>query len=183
VSNRHIARRAARTGSARRPRRTTYGSVSGPRPDRVAGWAVALGIFLILVASATSRGATTGGRAAEPTGGAQPGGAVSVDDATSGGSSWTPPGAEMSVRRATWYGPGLYGRKTACGLRLRRFTLGVAHRQLPCGTLVKFNYRGRLLTVPVIDRGPYARGVAWDLTAESARRLGLRRTSTIRSIP
>jgi hypothetical protein len=30
---------------------------AGPRPDRVAGWAVGLGIFLILVAAATSKAA------------------------------------------------------------------------------------------------------------------------------
>src|SRR5206468_12183409 len=44
----------------------------------------------------------------------------------------------MRVRTATWYGPGLYGRRTACGERLGPGTLGVAHRSLPCGTPVTF---------------------------------------------
>ncbi len=66
---------------------------------------------------------------------------------------------------ASWYGPGLYGNKTACGQTLRPETLGVAHRNLPCGTAVKFVYHGRAVVTQVIDRGPYVKGRAWDLTA------------------
>src|SRR6478736_1082416 len=66
---------------------------------------------------------------------------------------------------ATWFGPGFYGQRTACGQVLTPAIVGVAHRSLPCGTLVKMSYRGRRLIVPVIDRGPYAHnGAAWDLT-------------------
>jgi rare lipoprotein A len=75
----------------------------------------------------------------------------------------------MRSAKATWYGPGLYGNRTACGKRLRRGTLGVAHKSLPCGTSVTFYRSGRFVTVPVIDRGPFRRGVAWDLTAAAAR--------------
>src|SRR5258708_2450565 len=50
-------------------------------------------------------------------------------------SSWRSAGA-------TWYGPGLYGRHTACGETLRPGTIGVAHRSLPCGTAVKFVFHG-----------------------------------------
>jgi hypothetical protein len=90
--------------------------------------------------------------------------------------------ALMRLRRATWYGPGLYGNRTACGARLRRSTLGVAHRTLPCGTPVTFYHRGRFVTVSVIDRGPFARGVEWDLTAATARTLGMAATSRLRTI-
>jgi rare lipoprotein A (peptidoglycan hydrolase) len=72
---------------------------------------------------------------------------------------------------ATWYGPGLYGNHTACGQVLRSHTLGVAHRSLPCGTAVKFVYRGRAVVTRVIDRGPYTHGNAWDLTYAAARAL------------
>ncbi|HET6999560.1 MAG TPA: septal ring lytic transglycosylase RlpA family protein [Solirubrobacterales bacterium] len=72
---------------------------------------------------------------------------------------------------ASWYGPGLWGNKTACGQTLRPSTLGVAHRNLPCGTTVKFVYRGRALVTTVIDRGPYAKGRAWDLTAAASEAL------------
>jgi rare lipoprotein A len=79
---------------------------------------------------------------------------------------------------ATWYGPGLYGNTTACGQRLSSSTLGVAHRTLPCGTDVSILFRGRTITVPVIDRGPYSHA-DWDLTAETAERLGFSGTDTI----
>lgn len=73
---------------------------------------------------------------------------------------------------ASWYGPGLYGNPTACGGTLGANTLGVAHKYLPCGTRVTFRYRGRSVTVPVIDRGPFVAGREWDLTAATKRRLG-----------
>lgn len=72
---------------------------------------------------------------------------------------------------ATWYGPGLYGRHTACGRLLTPRTVGVAHRNLPCGTTVKFVYHGRAIVTQVIDRGPYTRGNAWDLTLAAAEAL------------
>jgi rare lipoprotein A len=81
--------------------------------------------------------------------------------------------------RATWYGPGFYGRKTACGTRLRKDTLGVAHRKLPCGTPVTVFYKGRTVTVPVIDRGPFAHGARWDLTAATAQAIGFQATDTV----
>jgi rare lipoprotein A len=51
-------------------------------------------------------------------------------------------------------------------------TIGVAHRKLPCGTVVTFSYGGRSVTVPVIDRGPFHKGYAWDLTKKTAKRVG-----------
>jgi hypothetical protein len=79
---------------------------------------------------------------------------------------------------ATWYGPGFYGNRTACGQRLTRYTLGVAHRKLPCGTKVNILYRGRTIAVPVIDRGPYS-SANWDLTSRTARRLDFSGRGTI----
>lgn len=80
--------------------------------------------------------------------------------------------------RATWYGPGFYGNRTACGKRLSGGTLGVAHRTLPCGTKVSILYRGRTISVPVIDRGPYT-SANWDLTEETAERLGFSGRDTV----
>ena len=79
--------------------------------------------------------------------------------------------APMRWAGATWYGPGLYGNHTACGQTLLPDTMGVAHRSLPCGTAVKFLYRGRTIVTRVIDRGPYTHGNAWDLTYAAARAL------------
>jgi hypothetical protein len=84
---------------------------------------------------------------------------------------------------ATWYGPGFFGHRTACGTRYTRATLGVAHRRLKCGTLVTVFYGGRSLTVPVVDRGPFRRGVTWDLTAATAQALGFTHTDTVGAMP
>jgi rare lipoprotein A (peptidoglycan hydrolase) len=83
---------------------------------------------------------------------------------------------------ATWYGPGFYGRRTACGLRMTRRLLGVAHRRLPCGTQVAVLYKGRRITVPVVDRGPFRRGARWDLTAATARALGFEYTDRVGAV-
>lgn len=66
----------------------------------------------------------------------------------------------------SWYGPGFFGNGTACGQKLTRELVGVAHRTLPCGTLVQFRNpkNGSVVTAPVVDRGPYVRGRSWDLT-------------------
>jgi rare lipoprotein A len=80
---------------------------------------------------------------------------------------------------ATWFGPGFYGKKTACGQTLTPGVVGVANRTLPCGTLVKVGYKGHTLTVPVLDRGPYSHiGASWDLTSGAAEALGI--TETVR---
>jgi rare lipoprotein A len=89
------------------------------------------------------------------------------------------PTAPVTVYRpviATWYGPGLYGNRTACGQVLTRRLLGVAHRTLPCGTRVDLALDGRTLTVPVVDRGPFTRGARYDLTSATARALGMTET-------
>jgi hypothetical protein len=225
-------RRAPARRSARR--RPAQNSLSGSRPDRVAAWALALGILLILLAATTSHGMTGG--TATPTGQPVAGPAVpelgqrvlskgatgedvrtlqqilrsrkygpltvtaSFDDPTeqavknfqrSAGLAvdgivgpQTRPllVALMRALKATWYGPGFYGKRTACGQRLDRNTLGVAHRTLPCGTRVTFYNNGRFATVAVIDRGPFRRGVAWDLTAAAAKQLGFRSTGVLRSV-
>jgi hypothetical protein len=101
------------------------------------------------------------------TGGAASGAA---GEAAAGGGSLA--FAPLRWAGATWYGPGLYGQHTACGQVLRPDTIGVAHRHLPCGTAVKFVYRGRAIVARVIDRGPYTRGNAWDLTNGARRALG-----------
>lgn len=83
---------------------------------------------------------------------------------------------------ATWYGPGFWGSRTACGKVLRQSTIGVANRTLKCGTKVALYYHGRTTVAPVIDRGPYAFGADWDLTEATARRLGMVETVTIGAV-
>ncbi|MBM3666352.1 MAG: hypothetical protein FJW90_02535 [Actinobacteria bacterium] len=78
----------------------------------------------------------------------------------------------MQGQMASWYGPGFYGNRTACGQTLTRKTIGVAHKKLPCGSRVVFAYEGRWARAKVIDRGPFIAGRTWDLTARLAERLG-----------
>lgn len=73
---------------------------------------------------------------------------------------------------ASWYGPGFYGNGTACGQTYSSVIVGVAHRSLPCGTLVTLSYGGATVTVPVIDRGPYIDGRTFDLSAATKAALG-----------
>jgi rare lipoprotein A (peptidoglycan hydrolase) len=81
---------------------------------------------------------------------------------------------------ATWFGPGFYGQKTACGQTLTPGVVGLANRSLPCGTLVKVTYASHSLTIPVLDRGPYSHIADWDLTAGAAQALGITETVRIR---
>ncbi len=81
--------------------------------------------------------------------------------------------------QASYYGPGLYGGRTACGRTLTPSTVGVANRSLPCGTMVTFRYRGRTTRAPVIDRGPYSGDRKWDLTAATKAKLGFGSTGVV----
>lgn len=101
-------------------------------------------------------------------------------------SSATPPAPQPTgrgqegVSLATWFGPGLFGRHTACGQLLTRQLVGVASRSLPCGTLVAFNYHGREVVAPVVDRGPYRSiGANWDLTLRAAKLLKMGGTARL----
>jgi rare lipoprotein A len=104
---------------------------------------------------------------------------ASAQATTGGASSYTASTAEgefafspWRVAGASWYGgASMWGRKTACGQTLRPATIGVAHKTLPCGTTVKFAYQGHVVLARVIDRGPYVKGRAWDLTAAAAEAL------------
>ena len=79
-----------------------------------------------------------------------------------------PPVGRVSVAwhttQVSWYGPGFYGQRTACGEAMTQQLVGVAHRTLPCGTLVTFRWNGHTIRAPVVDRGPYVAGRLWDLT-------------------
>jgi rare lipoprotein A len=90
----------------------------------------------------------------------------------------TPAAPSAKAQIATWFGPGFYGKRTACGQTMSPVIVGVANRTLPCGTLVLVDYKDHQLTVPVIDRGPYGHGATWDLTWGAASALTI--TETVR---
>jgi rare lipoprotein A len=202
----------------RRPSRTTTQIKS--RPDRVAFWAVMLGVFMVFMAVVTAQAdaakwqrATLGDRVLSK-------GTAGNDVKTlqmlltrrgfevpstgyfgtitkrkvrrfQRSRSLTADGvvgpmtrgelAPRKRRTATWYGPGLYGNRMACGGTLTRGTFGVAHKSLPCGTKVAIAHGGRIVIAPVVDRGPFVKGVEYDLTAHAAEAVRMSSTSEIRA--
>ena len=82
---------------------------------------------------------------------------------------------------ASWYGPGFYGNRTACGLTYTPEIPGVAHLTLPCGTQIRITSRAGVTTVvPVIDRGPYVAGRTLDLSNATKLALGCSDLCTVR---
>lgn len=75
--------------------------------------------------------------------------------------------------KASWYGPGFHGKKTASGETYNQNGLTTAHKSLPFGTKLRVTYKGKSVVVEVTDRGPYARGRTLDLSKGAAQWLGL----------
>ena len=90
------------------------------------------------------------------------------------------PGGSVVV--ASWYGPGFYGNRTACGQTYTAQIMGVAHRTLPCGTMVQLQYGAATVTVPVIDRGPFIAGRTLDLSNATRAALGCPDLCTLRMV-
>lgn len=143
-----------------------FGRAGSERARRLARSLAPLFAAAVLALAAAPAQAETGGASTVAAGEAQTGTGIAF--------------APMRWAGATWYGPGLYGGQTACGQVLRPDTVGVAHRNLPCGTTVKFSYEGRQIVTTVIDRGPFSKGNAWDLTNGARQLLGFNGSGPIR---
>ena len=76
---------------------------------------------------------------------------------------------------ASFYGPGLYGRKTASGERLQPGTFTAAHRTLRFGSCLRVVNlsNGRSTRVRVNDRGPFVASRIVDVSESAARSLGM----------
>lgn len=78
---------------------------------------------------------------------------------------------------ASWYGPGLHGRRTASGERFDRMGFTAAHRTLPFGTkvCVRSLVTGKTVMVRINDRGPFADAGdrVVDLSQAAAQELGM----------
>ena len=143
------------------------------RPDRFALWAVLIAVVALIAGAASAEGRDSGGVAT--------GGDGTTDCAAKGRAQDCDELSrfDWNRQRATWYGPGFFGNRTACGQTLTRRTQGVAHKRLPCGARVVMRYRGRYVRTRVIDRGPYAHGAKWDLTQATARALRFETTDDV----
>lgn len=90
--------------------------------------------------------------------------------------SWQP--TAVFTGQASWYGPGFHGRRTASGEVFNQNAMTAAHRTLPFGTSVRVTNlnNGRQVIVRINDRGPFSGGRILDLSAASARAIGLHST-------
>jgi hypothetical protein len=92
-----------------------------------------------------------------------------------------PASVSGSVVTVSWYGPGFFENRLPCwqwlkaqGLPIQFLpdTWGVAHKSLPCGTMVTLTHGANTVTVPVVDRGPYIAGREFDLSPRVKAALG-----------
>jgi rare lipoprotein A len=126
-----------------------------PRLPRSA-WALGLVVALLAGCSTTSDRARPG------------------EDATPPGAS---PRAELGRGKASWYGAGFQGKRTASGERFDMNAFTAAHRTLAFGTrvLVRNTRNGREVVVRITDRGPHVRGRIIDLSQAAAAAIGMLR--------
>jgi rare lipoprotein A len=82
--------------------------------------------------------------------------------------------------RASWYGPGFHGKKTASGQKFNQDAMTAAHKSLPFGTVVRVvdQNTGKSIKVTINDRGPYHGGRIIDLSKAAATKLGFRNAGT-----
>ncbi len=84
--------------------------------------------------------------------------------------------ARVERGKASYYAPGLAGRRMADGGRFDPGSDAAAHRTLPLGSTARVRNleNGRTATVTVRDRGPRAPGRILDVSPRTAERLGMR---------
>lgn len=89
---------------------------------------------------------------------------------------------DLGTMKASWYGPGFHGRKTANGEKFDQMSYTAAHKSLRFGTLLKITNpkNGKSIVVRINDRGPYIEGRDLDLSKAAAHELGLMRRGVAR---
>lgn len=106
------------------------------------------------------------------------GGAAFPQTASRGGLT----GGGTLLGRASWYGPGFHGRRSASGERFDQNMMTAAHKTLPFGTvlLVTNRHNHKSVLVRINDRGPYVAGRMIDLSAAAARALAIDGVGAVR---
>ena len=85
------------------------------------------------------------------------------------------------VGKASWYGPGFHGKRTASGQRFNQRAMTAAHPRLPLGTRARVTNlnNGKSVEVTINDRGPYHGGRIIDLSSAAAKRLAMGGTARV----
>jgi rare lipoprotein A (peptidoglycan hydrolase) len=88
----------------------------------------------------------------------------------------------VQVGRASWYGPGLHGRRTASGERFDQHAFSAAHRSLKLNSIIRVTNlaNGRSVVLRVNDRGPARADRILDVSKRAANRLGFVEKGTTR---
>ncbi len=79
------------------------------------------------------------------------------------------------VGKASWYGPGFHGKKTASGQIFNQHALTAAHPRLRLGSRAKVTnlHNGKQVEVTINDRGPHKGGRIIDLSRGAAKKLAM----------
>lgn len=127
---------------------------------------------LIAVALGAGMLAGCSTRAARPTPNARPESSTSVSRPRPG-SQGKAPRTFLGEGLASYYGPGLHGRKTASGERFDQNALTAAHRTVQFGTCLRVvnMENGKSVEVRVNDRGPFKEERIIDVSLGAARKL------------
>jgi rare lipoprotein A len=90
--------------------------------------------------------------------------------------------SDMGAMKASWYGPGFHGKKTANGEIYNQMSFTAAHKSLKFGTLLKITNQknGKFVVIRINDRGPYIEGRDLDLSKAAAIQIGLMRRGVAR---
>lgn len=77
--------------------------------------------------------------------------------------------------KASWYGPGFQGKKTANGEKYNMYGLTAAHKKLAFGTKVKVTNlkNNKSIIVRINDRGPFVKGRIIDLSKSARDSIGM----------
>lgn len=81
--------------------------------------------------------------------------------------------ATAGTGKASWYGPGFHGKRTASGEIFDQNAMTTAHNSLPFGTVVKVTHKDKSVNVRVNDTGGFGKyGRTFDLSKGAARAIG-----------
>ena len=82
--------------------------------------------------------------------------------------------------RASWYGPGFHGKRTANGEAFNQYAMTAAHPSLPMPSIVEVTNldNGRSVRVRVNDRGPFHSDRIIDVSKAAAEALDMIRSGT-----
>ena len=97
------------------------------------------------------------------------------------GKSQSNTGVTIQRGEASWYGPGLHGKRTASGDKFDQMELTAAHQTFPLGSKVKVTNltNGKTAEVEITDRGPFAQGRIIDVSKAAAEKLGMIAAGTV----